>query len=846
VIGSLFKAKGGSSTAATQATLPDWLEAPLKTLITDAQAAYSTPYEAYTGERVAGFNEDQQNYFDMIRNSIAGQPMDFSQPKSIMNEAARRGLEGYSQAELQPFMNPYIKNVLDISRRQQLEDYTQQRNEFDARAAEAGAFGGSRFGLQSAQMSSDIQRQLADTYQQGLASAYESGMGRAVEGTQQAQGAGLNLANLMLNEQQGRVQQAQTLGTAGQVQQGQTQAELDQAYNDFVERKMYPYQQQQYLSSLLIPTAQLMRGQTTTQTQKAGSGSPFGQALGLASTIAGFKFADGGAPRRRLSPLDLILQSVPQFGGIDSVQAPQMEAPPEAPKEDWGQSLGNLIDVFKGNKGTTPEGGVKGAPKDLKITNSNTPSAIRIPTKEELNKRLAQPDNQDSVLDLLTRTMLGEARGEGADGMQAVANVILNRTQGNIDRIPEVIKAPKQFSIFNNMDDPNTKEVMNLPASDEAYQKARNIALEVLEGQRGDITGGATHYVNPETADEASLSWRRKMIQGPMIGRHQFYNMPEKYAQTFADGGSAITEPFRATQGMSPIERAWLTFTNVASAPARGLIGLGQGVGNALSGLNEGTFTPDETSIAPGIENQARTPLERARLYEAQQKYIDSIQPQNQGLAAPAVVAAPLTQPTTAQIQEDPLTTFQKAYAEEVTPAPTVKEAEPAERGMNIPLMLFGASLLSSTKDFLPALGEAVTQGVSTKSELDSQRGASAQKDFENQIDLMKAITYQKQTENTLKNADLNRAKTIAEINQIQGKGTASPLSDVALDAVKAKIEMMVAQGTPLEEQRKFLLDAAKAFNIPPGDLGTLLTEGTLTEQDVTEEELNLLRNKGQ
>ena len=56
---------------------------------------------------------------------------------------------------------------------------------------------------------------------------------------------------------------------------------------------------------------------------------------------------------------------------------------------------------------------------------------------------------------LLARTLYGEARGEGPEGMEAVANSIRNRVH-NTNYPPNytgVIRQPKQYSIWN---DPNS------------------------------------------------------------------------------------------------------------------------------------------------------------------------------------------------------------------------------------------------------------------------------------------------------------------------------------------------------------------------------------------------------
>lgn len=133
-------------------------------------------------------------------------------------------------------------------------------------------------------------------------------------------------------------------------------------------------------------------------------------------------------------------------------------------------------------------------------------------------------------LDALARTIWGEARGEGYKGMQAVANVVMNRyslAQSNAAyarqfgrTVEEIVKKPYQFSVWN-YNDPNRQKIMEVTHNDPQYRIAVDIARNALEGNLSDITGGADHYhtasINPNWADE-------KLLNG-QIGVHKFYRL---------------------------------------------------------------------------------------------------------------------------------------------------------------------------------------------------------------------------------------------------------------------------------------------------------------------------------
>jgi spore germination cell wall hydrolase CwlJ-like protein len=136
-------------------------------------------------------------------------------------------------------------------------------------------------------------------------------------------------------------------------------------------------------------------------------------------------------------------------------------------------------------------------------------------------------------IDILARTLWGEARGEGEAGMVAVAAVILNRIRISAEHggrywwgrdIPSVCRAKSQFSCWNP-GDPNRAKLLAVDDSDPAFRIAKAVAADAVAGRIADPTFGATTY------KVASLPWpyawghpRLPLIQ---IGRHAFYNLLE-------------------------------------------------------------------------------------------------------------------------------------------------------------------------------------------------------------------------------------------------------------------------------------------------------------------------------
>jgi spore germination cell wall hydrolase CwlJ-like protein len=96
--------------------------------------------------------------------------------------------------------------------------------------------------------------------------------------------------------------------------------------------------------------------------------------------------------------------------------------------------------------------------------------------------------------------IVGEAGGEGARGMQAVANVIYNRQQAHLP-----------FTFYGEQN----PVVQRQPAR--VFEQAR----EAWARRTQDITDGATHFENVEAF--GTPAWARHMTVTAKIGQHTFY-----------------------------------------------------------------------------------------------------------------------------------------------------------------------------------------------------------------------------------------------------------------------------------------------------------------------------------
>lgn len=300
---------GGSSQPAeakTQITeLPEWARPYAKDILSKGQAltdVNQNPYQTYGAPRVAGFSPMEEQAFSGAANlgpsqaGLAGQGIAAGASLGAMNT----GRFGTRQAE--QYMNPYLESALapqmELMRRQQ----GAQAQQMAGQATQAGAFGGSRYGLAQAQQNLANQLAQQNLVGQGYNTAYQQAMAqfnadqaRRLQGMQTALQGAQTLGGL---GQQQFGQQTQALGIQSQFggqQRALEQQGLDLAYQDFLNQQNYPYRQLGFMSDLLKGTP---TGQSSVTNMYQAPGSIMGQLGGIGLGAYGLSkaglFKEGG------------------------------------------------------------------------------------------------------------------------------------------------------------------------------------------------------------------------------------------------------------------------------------------------------------------------------------------------------------------------------------------------------------------------------------------------------------------------------------------------------------------------------------------------------------------------
>lgn len=140
----------------------------------------------------------------------------------------------------------------------------------------------------------------------------------------------------------------------------------------------------------------------------------------------------------------------------------------------------------------------------------------------------ARSPDAGGAVDILARTIFGEARGELVRGKEAVAAVIVNRVSrarrggGHYwwgSDIESVCLKPWQFSCWNAAD-PNRRKIEAVGPENRTFQSCLRVARRAVNGTLKDPTQGATHY----HAHHVSPPWAQGKAACAEIGAHQFYN----------------------------------------------------------------------------------------------------------------------------------------------------------------------------------------------------------------------------------------------------------------------------------------------------------------------------------
>ena len=342
-----------------QTNLPDFIRPYFERLVQRTEAESQRDYEPYVGQRLADPSADlldsEQKVRDLastgipgitgateavgtgldlisqgvgkygIGERLVGEGSEIARGSlGDIGKASTRteqafGFDPYQFADARQFtgeerdryMSPYLEGVLDVQKRRAREDFLKSMPQQAATAIGAGAFGGSREGVQRAEAQSDLLDRLSDIEATGRQQAFDrasqlfeadrraemgldqtraaerrqaeqlglgaaqqlAGLGQARLGVGQAlggfggqmagfgqgiaglggqfAGVGSRLADLGARARAGDIESARLLEQIGKSQMARDQASLDMGYQDFLRQQGFPAEKLGLFSSVL-------------------------------------------------------------------------------------------------------------------------------------------------------------------------------------------------------------------------------------------------------------------------------------------------------------------------------------------------------------------------------------------------------------------------------------------------------------------------------------------------------------------------------------------------------------------------------------------------------------------
>ena len=128
------------------------------------------------------------------------------------------------------------------------------------------------------------------------------------------------------------------------------------------------------------------------------------------------------------------------------------------------------------------------------------------------------------VVNMIARTLYVEGHSQGTDGRKAILSTILNRSGGNMEYVPAVIREKKAYSCWNKMTDDDwknfkykiptkgTMSVIGNNSNRKIWNECNKLAMELVNGKFKSTIGNRNSYMNPKTADPENVrTWGKKL-----------------------------------------------------------------------------------------------------------------------------------------------------------------------------------------------------------------------------------------------------------------------------------------------------------------------------------------------
>ena len=272
-MGSIFKPSVTTVQAPSQSStsydIPAYFKEIQERTLRRGEQEFDKPYQGFTGQRIAQLDPMETQAAGIYQNQIL--------PQS--GQLAAIGAQTYDTATAQAYANPYEDQVISGALGDLREAYGQTQKSMNASAIGAGAFGGSRQGIENVLGAERFIDSAGDTSARLRQAGFESGANRFMQDRATQLGAAQSQINALGQTSAG-------LAGFGAQARGIEQAGLAEGYRDFIEEREYGAGQVKQMIGALSGApirsyGEERSGYTGIPVQGA---SPFGQIAGAVTT----------------------------------------------------------------------------------------------------------------------------------------------------------------------------------------------------------------------------------------------------------------------------------------------------------------------------------------------------------------------------------------------------------------------------------------------------------------------------------------------------------------------------------------------------------------------------------
>jgi hypothetical protein len=251
------------TTQISKVELPAWVDQASQENYQLAKDVSGRPFQQYSGSRVADPSAMTTQGYGMLGRNVGSNDQYFTGAGDIYKDTS-------GKLDISPYLNPYTKEVEERAIDSASTALTKQLAGNASAAQKAGAFGGSRFGVQQGVMQAEGAKGIGDLVAQLRKQGFDTATSTALADRTGRQASAAGLLSTGTGRQASQMGDVTAMLTAGQQDEAQRQKVIDAAMQKFSEATNYPVEQ---LNMRLAALGMSPYGKTETMNKTATSES---------------------------------------------------------------------------------------------------------------------------------------------------------------------------------------------------------------------------------------------------------------------------------------------------------------------------------------------------------------------------------------------------------------------------------------------------------------------------------------------------------------------------------------------------------------------------------------------